>query len=136
MGLDTGKPLFSVFGEPLTPYHFLTVAVNEQQTTPEARQAARVLIDLGISKNPQKFEYLGNGAVEIAYDGKFYLLSNDQRNEVIKQIGQGLAASIVREKDKLKKLQATKGRNAVNSRIDALADEARKKALRGVKGVE
>lgn len=30
----------------------------------------------------------------------------------------------------------TKGRNAVNSRIDALADEARKKALRGIKGVE
>jgi hypothetical protein len=129
LGLDTGKPLYAPFGETLSPYSFFTFQAHPQEATPESRQAANILLDLGVSKQPPKLEYLGDGVVEVAHDGKYYLLGPDQRDEVIFNMGQDLARSIIREKDRLKKLEKDKGRDAVSDRVGALATEARKRAL-------
>lgn len=129
MGLDTGKPLYSVFGTPLTPYSFLTVISSPQEGTPEKRKAADILIDLGVSKQPPKMEYLGDSVVELAVDGKTYLLPPEDRDQIIEEMGSELARKIVSEKSTLEKLANTKGRDAVSDRVGAMGVEIRKKVL-------
>lgn len=129
LGLDVGKPLYSPFGEELTPYNFFTFLSNSQEATEDSKKAAKILLDLGVSKQPPKLEYLGDGVVEVAHEGKYYLLPPEQRNRIIMQMGQDLAKSIIREKAKLQKLEKEKGRDAVSDRVGTLASEARKRAL-------
>jgi hypothetical protein len=133
LGLDTGKPLYSPFGEELSPYHFFTFLSNSQEATEDSKRAAKILIDLGVSKQPPKLEYLGDGVVEVAHDGKFYMLPPEQRNNLILRMGQELARTIVREKATLQKLEKQKGRDAVSDKVGTYAAEARKKVLRGFK---
>lgn len=129
LGLDTGKPLYSPFGEDLTPYNFFTFLSNSQESTDDSKRAAKILIDLGVSKQPPKLEYLGDGVVEIAHDGKYYALPPEQRNDLILRMGQELARTIVREKSNLQKLEKDKGRNAVSDKVGIFAADARKKVL-------
>lgn len=129
MGLDTGKPLFSVFGEKLSPYHFFTIGSNAQEVSPQAKRAGNILIGLGIAKNPQRLEYLGDGVIEVAHDGKNYVIPPEKRDQMMKEMGESFASSIIREDAALKKMAKDKGKEAAMNRVSTLATDARKKVL-------
>lgn len=129
MGLDTGKPLYSPFGTSLTPYSYFTFLSRPQEGTSETKKAADILIDLGVSKQPPKLEYLGDSVVELSSDGKSYLLQPEERDQIIEEIGSELARKIIAEKSTLERLAKSKGRDAVSDKVGAMGTEIRKKVL-------
>lgn len=129
LGLDMGQPMVTPFGEETTGFPFFSIMVNPQEVTETSRKAANLLAQFGITKLGTKEKYLGDGTSEVFNDGKRYLLSQEQRGRVLRQIGQTFAAMINANADKLRRLEKTKGKDAVSDEIDSYAKKARSKVL-------
>jgi arsenate reductase-like glutaredoxin family protein len=132
LGLDMGQPMVTPFGEETTGFPFFSLMVNPQEVTETSRKAANLLAQFGITKLGTKEKYIGDGTSEVFNDGKRYLLSQEQRGRVLRQIGQSFAAMINANADKLRRLEKTKGKDAVSDEIDSYAKKARSKVLFGM----
>lgn len=131
LGLDMGQPMVTPFGEETTGFPFLSLMVNPQEVTETSRKAANLLAQLGITKLGTKERYTGDGTAEIFHNGKRYLLSQEQRGRVLRQIGQKFAALINANADKLRRLEKMKGKDAASDEIDSYAKKARSQVLFG-----
>jgi hypothetical protein len=132
LGLDMGQPMVTPFGEETTGFPFFSLMVNPQEVTETSRKAANLLAQFGITKLGTKEKYIGDGTSEVFNDGKRYLLSQEQRGRVLRQIGQSFAAMINANADKLRRLEKTKGKDAVSDEIDSYAKKARSRVLFGM----
>lgn len=132
LGLDMGQPMVTPFGEETSGYPFLSILVNPQEVTETSRKAANLLAQLGITKLGVKERYLGDGTSEVFHEGKRYLLSQEQRGRVLRQIGQTFASMININADKLRKLEKTKGKDAASDEINSYAKKAKSKVLFGL----
>jgi hypothetical protein len=133
LGLDRGKPLVTPFGEPLTPFAYFNMFTNEQQVDPEVGQAARTLAQMGLSPMGPEVTYHGGGIGEISVDGKKYLLNDEERAMVLRDIGLRFAKEVNRNSDRLKRLEAKEGRKKVQSEVSSLGTKAKTSVLRRYK---
>jgi hypothetical protein len=133
LGLDRGKPLVTPFGDPLTPFSYLSMFTNEQEVDPEVGKAARTLANMGLSPMGPEVTYHGGGIGEISVDGKRYLLNDEERAVALHEIGMRFAKEVNRNEDRLRRLEAKEGRKKVSAEVSALGTKAKTAILRKYK---
>lgn len=129
LGLDTGKPLTTPFGIPVSQYPFLSLFSTAQEVTPETAKAARLLIDIGVARMGPQELYAGNDVSEVMHDGKRYLLKNEQRAQVLRDIGKRFAELLNQNAKELRNIEAKDGKGAASSKVSSLAKQARSDVL-------
>lgn len=129
LGADTGVPMINQAGDPVSPFPYLPFFSNPQQGSPETKKAAQTLNDLGIYKDPMQEWSVSSNTVEIAHDGKRYILNFAERADLMKDIGTRFAAKVNDHADKLEAL-SKKDFKKMHEEVDKYLSESRDAAIR------
>jgi hypothetical protein len=128
IGATTGLPMATSFGESKSAFSYVPFLSSTQETSAEKRKAISLLNDIGVVKeNPEEF-MVEKDLVEIALDGKRVLLTINERQQVLDQIGDKLATYLVRHE---KAIRAAKARSHDDARklVDKFSDLSREAVL-------
>lgn len=127
-GLDTGLPMLNQFGERIEKYPYFPFVSAQQNSSPEVQRAAKILNDSGITKEGPQEWMIGPDVVELAGgDGKRYLLSLDERAEVLGEIGRRFAEGV---NAKETKIRATEDFPEKKKIVEKVMEDSRKSVLR------
>ncbi len=128
MGLDTGLEMRTPFGQKTTPYSYVPLFSQSQVSSDEVKSAAKILNDVGISKEGVTEFMLDEDLIELSVDGKRYLFTLEERGQVLSDIGTTFARAINDNKDKIKTAKE-KSHKEAQKVVNKLSDQSRERVL-------
>ena len=129
MGFDTGLPMMTALGEPVSGWSYLPFFSKSQESTPEKRRAAQILNDVGLVKEGPQEYMIGRDLVELAISGERYLLSLEEREQVLGEIGSKFSSYVVNNKDKIMRAKE-ESQDEARKVINSYSDKAREQVMR------
>lgn len=130
MGADTGLPMLNQFGEEISPFAYFPFFSAKQESSEPVKKAAKVLNDTGITKAGMEEWMMDSDLVELAANGERYLLSLDERREVLGEIGQRFADLINSNSDRIRRAKDD-SHDKAKKIVQELQTRARKSVLNG-----
>lgn len=141
LGLDTGAPMVTGTGEPITPFSHWSFITRLQQMSEKGAEASRILITMGLGHDGPENRYLGDDTFEVSSsrkesrDGRSVtvpyriLLQKPDWQTMEKEIGQRFSEFVIRDEDKLKAMLKEKGRTKTSGYIGTEAGKIKAKWL-------